>query len=90
MSDKDPHLAAHEDICTERYGNLWDAIKDLKSTVQKNDTDMKSALETRESVTHARFNTISNRMWAVMCAVCGGAILGLGGTVFYLLTRGHT
>lgn len=88
--DNQDRLDSHEKVCTERYGNIWDAIKDLKATVQKNDSDMKAVLEHREAITHGRFNTISTRIFAAIASTLGMAVVGLGGLVFYLLTtKGH-
>lgn len=67
-------IDTHEKICAERYGNLWAKLV---------------SMETQFTVIHVRFNTISNRMWAGLAAVCGASVVGLAVTVFYLLTRGH-
>lgn len=71
-------LGTHIEVCTERYGNIWQALNDIKSTMQANNT-----------VTHNRFTAISNRMWAAVATVCGASVLGLAAVTFHLLTRSH-
>lgn len=71
-------LRGHMDICTERYGNLWDSLKEIKAAMLSNN-----------EVTHARFNAISNRMWAAVWAIAGAALLACGAMAFHLLTRSH-
>lgn len=78
-------LDTHEKVCTERYGNIWDALKDLKNTAN---ADRISRASSDQSI-HDRFNAISARMWTAVASVCGAAVVGLGAVVFYLLTRGH-
>jgi len=84
----DPELTAHEKVCTERYGNIWDALKDIKSSLQAERIARASA----EKVIHDRFNTISNRMWAALATVAASAVLtllgGAGFMIAHLLTRG--
>ncbi len=78
-------ISTHEKVCSERYGNIWDALKDIKASMQAD----RIAHATQDAATHLRFNTISGRMWASVVSVCGAAVLGLGVVVFHLLTRGH-
>ncbi len=74
-------MATHNAVCAERYGSLWQAVKDLKDTIQANNT-----------VAHARFNSISNRMWIFVGSVAAAAVLlllgGVGFLIQHLLTRG--
>lgn len=79
-------LDKHEAVCTERYGNIWDALKDIKQTLAAD----RVANATSAATVHARFNTISNRMWAALAGVCVAAIGGLCIVVFHLLTKTHT
>lgn len=67
-------LQGHIDVCTERYGNIWDKL---------------GSIERQFSDVHNRFNLISNRMWSLVVGTCGAAIFGLAGVCFYLLTRGR-
>lgn len=71
-------LQGHLDVCSERYGSLWKAIADLKTTLDK-----------LEVVMHGRLNTISNRIWAAVVSALGLSVVGLAGMVMYLLTRTH-
>lgn len=76
-------LDTHEKICTERYGNIWDALKDIKADMQAD----RVARATLDKAVHDRFNAISGRMWA---AVAGALIVTLGAfgaLAFYLLTK---
>lgn len=73
----------HEAVCTERYGNLWAAISDLKKGI----TDVQIMLGESNTQHHSRFNAISSRMWGIMLGSLGGTIVALGSIVFYLLTR---
>lgn len=78
-------LNTHEKVCAERYGNIWEALKDIKADMQAD----RVARSTSDATVHARFNTISGRMWAAVVGVCAAAVLGLGAVTFHLLTRGH-
>lgn len=77
-------LESHEAICSERYAGLWNAIKELVKQVG----ELKDEIRARDTVQHDRFNTISNRMWMAVTAVCGASVLGLCVVVFHLLTKG--
>lgn len=78
-------LETHEKVCAERYGNIWDALKDIKSSMQAD----RIAHATSDAATHTRFNTISNRMWAAVFSVCAGAIMAMMAMAFHLITRAH-
>lgn len=71
-------LQGHLDVCAERYGNLWGAVKELKDQLAK-----------LEVIMHGRLNTISNRIWTAVTAALGITILGLAAVVFHLLTKAH-
>lgn len=76
-------LKGHMDVCTERYGNLWSAIKDLKESTNA-DRIARTAVDT---LTHQRFNTISNRMFTMLCGVTGASIAGLCAVVFKVMFK---
>ncbi len=84
--DSEAHhkIDAHEKVCAERYGNLWEAVKRIEQGMA-DDRSIRSALD---AATHIRFNAISARMWTVMFSALGGTVVGCAGLVFYLLTRG--
>lgn len=71
-------IDTHEKVCAERYGNLWDAIKDLKLVVGNHNTS-----------TDVRLTAIANRMWSLLAVVAGGAIVGLGALALFIMTKGH-
>jgi hypothetical protein len=78
-------IEMHEKVCTERHGNIWQALADLKAAV----SNVQKAVAESNTQHHARFNTISARMWGLLVWVAGASIAGLGSVVLYLLTRGH-
>lgn len=67
----------HEAVCGERYKNINQSLNEVKAMLLAQGSDM-----------HERLNTISNRMWAVVLGTLGGAVVGLGGLAFFLLTKG--
>lgn len=71
-------MDTHEKVCAERYGNLWDAIKDLRRTIGDHNTS-----------TDVRLTAIANRMWSLLAVVAGGAIVGLAALAMYMLTKGQ-
>ena len=79
-------MDAHVAVCAERYGSLWTAIGDLKTSIH----ELKDMMRTTEATMHTRYNAISNRMWLALACVTGSAVGGLGVVVFYLLTRGKS
>lgn len=78
-------LDAHEKVCVERYGNIWDALKDIKAQMNAD----RIARATAESLVHERFNTISGRMWAALASVAVAAVSATAAFIFHLLTKGH-
>lgn len=72
-------ILMHIKVCEERYGSLWATLNDIKSMIAAHN-----------AVTHERFTAISNRMWSMVYAVGGTAVVGLGAVVFHLLTRGKS
>lgn len=76
-------LQGHMDVCTERYGNLWSAIKDLKESVNAD----RIARAGADALTHQRFNTISNRMFTIVCGVCAASVVGLAAVVFKMMFK---
>lgn len=87
MRDHEAHhkIDAHERVCSERYGNLWEAVKRIERN-QETDRASRAALD---QATHARFNTISNRMWLFLAAVSGTSITAVGMMAWELLKKGH-
>lgn len=77
-------IDAHEKVCAERYGNLWEAVKRIETGM----ADDRAVRSTLDAATHIRFNAISSRMWAVLFAVCGSSIGALAFLVGYLLLKG--
>lgn len=69
-------LKAHTDVCTERYSNLWEAVKRLEKNMVEANTQA-----------HGRFNTISNRMWTIVVSSLGATVVGLACIVFWLITH---
>jgi hypothetical protein len=67
---------AHEGICAERYGNINQQLVMLRGQIASQATDF-----------HARFNTLSNRMWAAACGLIVLSLTGLASVVVILLTR---
>lgn len=82
-------IDTHEKVCTERYGNLWDAIKDLRSLVANNNAELKTTIGNHNTSTDVRLTAIANRMWSLLAVVAGGAIVGLGALAMFMLTRGQ-
>lgn len=77
-------LEAHTLVCTERYGSLWAAITDVKNGLG----ELKTLVRDSETAMHARYTSVSTRLWQIMIGVCGAAIGGVAVLTFYLLTRG--
>lgn len=82
MADTD-RLDSHIDVCTERYGNLWGAISDIKGSLN---TDRETLAQSNAAF-HARLDLISQRYHNALFAVCVAAVGGLAGLVFYMLTH---
>lgn len=78
-------LDTHEKVCTERYGNIWKALNDLKSDV----AGVQNSVQQANTQHHDRFNVMSGRMWALLAWVAGTSIIGLGSLAFYFMTKGH-
>lgn len=86
VRDHEAHskIDAHEKVCVERYGNIWEALKEIKSALQAERIERATA----GKVIHDRFNTISNRMWAALATVAVSAATACAVVVFYIMTRG--
>lgn len=78
-------IDTHEKVCAERYGNLWAAVQRMEHSME---TDRASRAAS-DQATHARFNTISNRMWLFLAAVSTAATGAVGVMAFELLKKGH-
>lgn len=77
-------LDAHKDVCTERYGNLWASIRDLKEAIQ----DTKDMIRTHNATTDVRLTAFSNRLWSLVVGGGAASVVALGSVIFFLLTRG--
>lgn len=77
-------MDAHNRVCAERYGSLWQAISDLKTAIG----ELKEMIRTSEATMHVRYTAVSTRLWLMLAGVAAGAIGACGAIVFYLLTRG--
>jgi len=76
MSKKsDMALRAHEQVCAERYGNINQALIEIKA---------KQAADSIQN--EGRFNAMSNRMWAILITSLGGLIVACCVMAFYLIT----
>ena len=78
-------IDTHEQVCAERYSNLWEAVKRMERSMET-DRASRAALD---QATHARFNTVSNRMWLFLAAVSGTSIAAVGVMAWELLKKGH-
>ena len=76
-------IDTHEKVCTERYGNVWQGLADLKADV----ASVQASVTASNTQHHDRFNTLSARMWGLLVWTAGTSIAGLAAVVFYLLTR---
>jgi hypothetical protein len=87
VRDHEAHhkIDSHEKVCAERYGNLWSAVQRIERNMEA-DRASRAALD---RATHARFNTISNRMWLFLAAVSGTSIAAVGAMAWELLKKGH-
>lgn len=65
-------LEVHEAVCAERYTGIMAALE-------------RAAISA--SALHSRLDTVSNRMWLAVTAVCGTAVVALGVVVFHMMTR---
>lgn len=74
--EPDIHLTAHEKVCAERYGNINQQL-----------TMLRGQLAAQASDFHARFNTLSNRMWAAACGLIVLSIGGLASLLLIIITR---
>ncbi len=72
-------IDAHEKVCAERYGNLWEAVKRIEAT-----------LLTHNATADTRMTALSNRMWALVIGGGASAFGGLSLLIFYLITRGKS
>lgn len=80
MSVKDHRARAkqdtHEEVCTERYGNI-----------DKQPSDIKDTLRAQSVQYNDRFNGLSGRMWGILVGSFGGTVIACGALVFFLLTQ---
>jgi hypothetical protein len=91
MGKKHPSIAelelrAHERVCTERYGNINQALIEIKQNqttfaVQNDARFNTMATEHRQSYT-----SMSNRMWAILITSLGGLLMAFCMMAFYLIT----
>lgn len=82
-------IDTHEKVCTERYGNLWEAIKDLKNSMAIQNAELKTTISNHNTSNDVRLTAIANRMWSLLAVVAGGAIVAVGALTFFMLTKGH-
>lgn len=78
-------MAKHNAVCTERYGNLWDAVKGIREDLQAD----RVAHATATAAAHTRSTTISNRMYAGLAAIAGACIVAVFVLAYDMLKRGH-
>jgi len=79
-------MQAHVAVCSERYGSLWTAIADLKTSIG----ELKEMIRTSEATLHHRYTAVSNRLWLMLAGVTAASIGACGAVVFHLLTRGKS
>lgn len=78
MALLEARISTHEQVCAERYDNI-----------NKNLSDLKSAVTQYQTQNHERFNGLSQRIWSGVVATLGTAVLAFGALAFWILTQGH-
>jgi hypothetical protein len=68
---KDPHLEAHEDLCSERYKNLEKFMERIEGIVKLNSEDI---VEIKTNM------SVGIGFWKATCII-GAALLGVGGLI---------